>query len=525
MKGTLPAAQRCTLARWMMVLFLAFTAAISLIWSHCKMLSQDEMYAFQTDRVSSFAKLVRVQEHWPISLDPLLYHALSHAAIDVFGAGPFALRLGAFLGFLLMQVCLFFFVRNLAGDRAGAIAAVLPALTFTLYYSAEGRPYGLLLGLYALALLCWQRCIGAEEAREPRAWWLPGLAFALAATINAHYFGILLLVPLCAGELFRTAQRRRVDWPAAGSIALGAASIVLTAPFFSGAGEFKKHYYNAGGVGLHDITRAYRSMFLDYTKMSLRVQHVAMVLLVVYAAALVWGCWRAWRRHEVATSNAEWVAMLALAALPFCGYLLARFVTHSIEVRYVLGAAVALSAMTALALAPWLRRDAVFNALLVLLGLGLVGSGVERILAERTATAEEMQTLVLPPQVKQALDGSPSQILYIQDMGLFEIASYYEPDPAVRSHMALVYSEDEELRWDHHDTMALTAAHMQHFTGLRIVPYATVRNEPGEHIFVLEHSGWDWTDQAFAQDGAKVTPLGQALGGDAAAVRFPQAGR
>ncbi len=68
--------------------------------------------------------------------------------------------------------------------------------------------------------------------------------------------------------------------------------------------------------------------------------------------------------------------------------------------------------------------------------------------------------------------------------------------------------------------MALTATHMEHFAGVPVVSYEELKKEPGEHVFVLCHSGWDWTDQAFAQDGAKVRPLGKAMGGDVVAVKF-----
>ena len=95
-------------------------------------------------------------------------------------------------------------------------------------------------------------------------------------------------------------------------------------------------------------------------------------------------------------ARAEWVLLLTLAALPFCGYLLARFVTHSIEVRYVLGALVAIAAMVGVAVGPWLRRDAVFNAVLVVLGLGIVGAARLRIHAEQQKTAARLASLVLP---------------------------------------------------------------------------------------------------------------------------------
>ena len=514
-----PLIAKCRLARVMVVVFVCVTGAVSLAWSHTKLMSQDEMYEFQTDSVPSLAGLTHVQKTWPISLDPLLYHALSHAAMQVFGAGVLAQRLPALAGFLLMQVCLFFFVRNLAGERAGALAAAFPAVTATLFYAVEGRPYGLMLGLYALALLCWQVAERQWSRKtSARGWALVGLAAALAGTINAHYFGILLLVPVCVAEAWTTLVRRRIDWPMGAAIVAGMAGLLTTRPFLKAAGEFRKNYYNGGSVGLHDITRAYRSIIVNYTQMPMGAQHVWMAVLVMFAAAVVWGCWRV--RRELCVASAEWVLVLALAALPFCGYLLARFVTHSIEVRYVLGAVVAISAMLAIAVSPLLKRDAVFNAALVVLGLGIVCGGAVRIHAEQQKTAARLASLVLPTELKAALLASADGRLYVQDMGAFEEDRYYEPDADVKARMTLVYSSAEELQWSRHDTMALTAMHLEQFTDLPVVSYEALKAQTGEHIFVLFHTGWDWTDQAFAQDGVIVRPLGKAMAGDVAAVRF-----
>ena len=59
-------------------------------------------------------------------------------------------------------------------------------------------------------------------------------------------------------------------------------------------------------------------------------------------------------------------------------------------------------------------------------------------------------------------------------MGTFEENRYYEPDPDVQARMTLVYSADEELSWNRHDTMALTAMHLQQFTKLPVVTYEAV---------------------------------------------------
>jgi hypothetical protein len=141
---------------------VALTATMAALWSAHKVLNQDEIFSLQTDRVSSLGELLRIQQYYPISLEASPYHVLAHAAIGVLGPTVFALRLPSFLGYLLMQVCLYFFVRNLEEERAGLGAVAISGLTATLYYAVEGRPYGVMLGSYALTAVCWQV---AGEAR------------------------------------------------------------------------------------------------------------------------------------------------------------------------------------------------------------------------------------------------------------------------------------------------------------------------------------------------------------------------
>ena len=53
--------------------------------------------------------------------------------------------------------------KRIAGNFAGFIAAIIPALTATLFYAQQARPYGVLLGLGALLLLAYQH--GTRDAR------------------------------------------------------------------------------------------------------------------------------------------------------------------------------------------------------------------------------------------------------------------------------------------------------------------------------------------------------------------------
>ncbi len=514
------------------LLILLLTAAVAFTWSHVKLLSQDEFFVLQTDSVSSLRELIYIQRHYPISLDPLVFHVLAHACARLFGPTALALRLPSIFGFLLMQVCIFFATRVIAGSRAALIAMAFPALTATLFYAPEARPYGLLLGFYALAFLAWQT---ATRRSEKRTGSLIILAVTIALTLNTHYFGILILVPICIAEFTRTLLRRRgphgrlfvrgvgrrIDLPVLAAILIGMAGIVFTLPFQKAAGEFRKHYYNAGAISLRAISQAYRSLFVDYTTQPLAIQRLEAILLIVFALALIVLCVRHLRTDPIVLPTPELTFLLTLAALPLFGVALAMFVTHSIEVRYVLSAIIAISIFFAIAIEPWSRHRLSSTTVTALLACGILLAGMLRIRAEQAKSTQQLALLVLPPAIKAQLLSLPDSHLYIQDMGNFQVASHYEPDPAVRSRITLLYSHDDELRYDRHDTASLTAEHMQHFTAFRIVPYAQLKAMPGDHLLVLYHSGWDWTDQALAADHARVTHLGPAMAGDAVLVNYP----
>lgn len=494
-----------------LLILLLLTAASALAWSHFRPLDQDEWFVFQTDVVPSIHKLVDVQLHYPIALDPLFYHLVGHASVSLFGHTAFAIRLPSLFGFLLMQVCLFAFAKRMAGPSAGFLAAAVPALTATLFYAQQARPYGLLLGLAALLLLAYQ-----HATRDPaRTAWLITLAVALALALNTHYFAVLLLLPLYAAELVRIVYRRRIDWPMVLAIGAGSAGALLTLPFQKAAGEFRKHYYNAGKIGFHAITQSYRALILNYTHYSMRTQHVLMGLLIFATLALVLGVVVRLRRNDPAVPLPELVFLLVLSILPLFGFLLARFVTHSIEVRYILPAIVGLSVFIAIALQP------VYGNAQRLRGL-TTGCLVLLILTGLARAVEARSQAPIPWSLTVWNASAVPGPMYIQSVGHFEELGNQVADPDVRSRISLVYSAPLEIALSHHDTQALTAEHMQHFTGYRITRYEDLRAQPGPHLFIVYPTGgWDWLSTAIVQDHAAVRPIGPALTGELVAVTFP----
>jgi hypothetical protein len=506
------------------IAFLVLTFIISLLWAHYRLMLHDELIVLWTDSVPSIGQVVNIQRNFPVSLDPLVYHLIAHAAIRCMGAGAFAIRLPSLLGYLLMQICLFFFVRRIAPERAAIFALAFPALIATLFFSTEARPYGLMLGLYGLTMVTWQVAAHSESKRTLA---LITMALAIALTINTHYYGVLLLAPLCVAEIFRTFQRRRLDTAVAASIGAGAAGVIFTVPFMRAAAEFRRHYWDIDrpyyGLSMH----LYHSLFSIYT--SHAAHHVVTVglvlltiLVIVFVAAVyLLGRIRLLCRKSTPFAKADTVFIIALAALPLFGYLLARFVTHTIEARFVVGAILGISALLAVSLSSLFRRDRAGNLALAVLFVVIAISGMMRIHTSRDAALKDISAMTVTPEIWAAIMDSPSKQLYFQDITSFLVASYYEPDPQIRARMVLVYSEEQELRWLHMDTVSLTALHLSNFTHFTIVPYESVTTQSGDHIFVdFKTPGWDWTNQAFAATYAIQKPLGSAFGGEIVSVRF-----
>jgi hypothetical protein len=500
------------------ILFLALTAAIAFVWSSARLLEIDEYLSFYTDRVPSMADVVRVQLHYPISLDPPTYHLLSHLAMRLLGPTALAVRLPAFLGFVLFQISVFFFVRRIAGWRSASLALALPLLTFSFFYAVQGRPYGLLLGLYAMSLACWQAATRAA-AGQSRMLALVGLASAVALAITSHYFGMLILLPVCIGELARSMHRRRLDYGVLAAFAVGMVSIISILPFRKALLLYRLHYYSTS-VDWHIIPESYCSLFAFYRAWPHWQQHLyefslCAVTLALAVAVLLRLRHEATRDciHEECDPVHEWVALFSIALLPIFGYLFGRFVTHTMDARYVIAALFAFVACTAIVFQRALRSSIVFYSAIALLFVGAVKINCGQIRMHRAGGAGTMASFNLSPEASAAFASDPQRRIYTQALDSFYINTAYEPDPAIRSRFCLVYGQDEELGWLGHDTNYITAINMQHFAPLCTVSYRDFLAQPDPLILVY-HSSWEWLEGDLAAKRLPVTAIGPALRGD-----------
>ncbi|NYF90722.1 putative membrane protein [Edaphobacter lichenicola] len=111
--------------------FILLTAIISLLWSHAELLWSDEFGILMTDSVGSISRMLYVQRNYPICLDPAVYHLVAHGFIYWFGPCAMAIRIPSLIGYIVMQVCLFIFVRRGVNERAALFAIALSSMTGT----------------------------------------------------------------------------------------------------------------------------------------------------------------------------------------------------------------------------------------------------------------------------------------------------------------------------------------------------------------------------------------------------------
>ena len=350
------------------------------------------------------------------------------------------------------------------------------------------------------------------------------LAVSIAVAINTHYYGVLILVPLCAAELVRALQSRRVDLPVLLSLGVGMAGVVFLLPFLKGAASFHSHY-QVGTVPRHLITQSYNHILLGRDAFSTKVNQLLAISLGIISVMVLWSCIRQLRRKTLNLPDAEFVFLVTLAALPFFSFLLGRFITNAVVPRYSLGSIIGITALLAIALLPLFRNDRFGRIALLLLFATFAYRGISGVITVQGATEGARASLILSPEIKAAILASPSKLLYTQDIDFFGRASYYEPDASVRSHMALVYSNSEEMRWNHIDTDSTLILHLKSISNYTILPYESLAAQPGEHIFVVSQGGWNWIEQAFEAEHVEVKSIGNVIGSEVVSVRFPRLGR
>ena len=133
------------------------------------------------------------------------------------------LRLPSIVGYLLTLAACFRFVQRKSSSEAASLAALLITVTPLRVYAVEARPYALVVGLIAVAVVAW-----GSVRRSAVSTFV--LAFALTAAVAIHHLTVLVLGIFAVAELTVTLNSRGIRWPVWAGLAAAALPFVLQLP-------------------------------------------------------------------------------------------------------------------------------------------------------------------------------------------------------------------------------------------------------------------------------------------------------
>jgi hypothetical protein len=198
--------------------------------------------------VTAYVNHLRLAQLWPalssgIDIEPPLFHLITQAFTALLGPTPLALRLPAIIGGWLMCVSLYLFACRWFRPLYAAIATLIPLVAATGPYTYEARSYGIALGLGAVALVCWQSATERRSALSPVL-----LAFSLAAAIACHYYMVLVLPAIGAGEVVRSFSQRRIDRSVWAALVASVLPLPFHLPLIQAALTFKGGSWSTANV-------------------------------------------------------------------------------------------------------------------------------------------------------------------------------------------------------------------------------------------------------------------------------------
>ena len=103
-----------------------------------------------------------------LDLNPPLVYLLTRLSFHCFGVSTLSTRLPEIAAFLIALFALFHFVRTRLGVAFGLFAVTLLIGSDISELGVDARPYSLMLGFLALALIAWQSATEAAQVKGKR---------------------------------------------------------------------------------------------------------------------------------------------------------------------------------------------------------------------------------------------------------------------------------------------------------------------------------------------------------------------
>jgi hypothetical protein len=266
--------------------------------------------------------------------NPPLSHFLIRASISLFGNTELAARLPPFLGMVTLLIGVYLFVSRWL-TRAYGILAMLVLMCLPIrVYAIQARPYGLVLGFSALALLFYQQAVRPGRGLFA----LLGLGVCTACLAATHYYAVLVPASLLSVEILRTWRSKRPDWILL--FCCGCPPFIVLAMLWKVIIAQRNqlgHYFAKGNLLSFD--HGY-----DILDMDPLVYCVALMLITLLLNRyLAQRSFPPTIRFPSDVGTTESLLGVSLLSLPILGAFLTQFVTHAYLTRYFCAAAIGLS--------------------------------------------------------------------------------------------------------------------------------------------------------------------------------------
>ena len=466
------------LTRWRYLVLAVLSAAFfttTAVRAAQKPFWHDEIYTIL------FSGLPSVSAMWAaaadgIDLSPPLNALVTLALRPLTGVGHVVTRLPPMIGYWAAIVLVFVMVRRRAGPTLALAAALIPFWTAAYRYAYEARGYGLMLGLFALALYAW-----SEAARgNRRSIHLPLLAIAIAAGLWNHYYAVVTFVPIVAGELVRLVVRREPDWRMWVALLAGCAAALPLYPIAAAAASQSATFW--APAQLDAIPETYRYLLNALLERGPLVAGSVTVAVALLTAAL------ARQRHR----DAEWrvpvhevVAGLMTLGIPALAVLLGVYVTGTFTSRYALPLAVGVSLVAPVAVR-WINPAGGLAEVFLCAWLCFnFGASVYQSLRQ-PATRFPDPFLSRPLLAKAMHDPAPVAVA-----GRIQFLQYWYYTPAdLRARLVYLADADAAVKYRGSDTVDRGYLALARWTPVPVEPYADFVRRHGTFRVYTGGSGW-----------------------------------
>lgn len=402
---------------------------------------------------------------------PPLYDLIVRGLRPVLVTDSLRVRLPSTIGFFLMCVCVFVFVRK----RLPALYAMLAALVAVRLawpYSFEGRAYGIVLGCVSLALVCWQAAVQTGSMRAHA-----GLTLSLACAIAFHYFAVFVVCGFLAAGSIRWWKLRKIEFRLLTALILPLMIIPLHLPFIRASQPFQKYFWS----------KAKLSTLYSYYLETL--SPLAVVILLSALCALFVVAWRIRRPQLPVLADYplwtdEWIVGLGLVILPGVVIVTTLLTSQAFIDRYVLWSAIGVGVCLALALHKLVHgnRSVAVVVVLPLLLWCMETAFKAAIEPPRFRYAGDL------PLVIQNIPSEPKPVVITYDHAFMELWFYSRPD--LQQRLVYLIDQDLERRYAHTDTTSRIFSPLRRRVPVGVVDFDSFIAMHSRFLLAGGHSNW-----------------------------------